>query len=45
MVGQYAKHFDNIFIIVDRNTKDWNHFINQSTERWNLISEYRSGGF
>ena len=38
MINEYKDSIDNVFIIIDRNITDKNHFLNVSSEKWTLVS-------
>jgi hypothetical protein len=44
MIDENKQFIENVFIIIDKRTSDWNHFLNVSKLEWTLIGEYSSGG-
>jgi hypothetical protein len=44
MINENRQFIDNVFVVMDKNLKDKDHFLNISSEKWTLLGNFSSGG-
>ncbi len=44
MINKYKQYIENVFVIVDSDVHNSNHFIKVSKQQWRILEHFSNGG-